>query len=882
MSASEDAKTAIRPSDETASRPAEPRLDATVRFTPGTLLAGRYRLVSPLGKGGMGEVYRADDTRLGQPVALKFLPAALATDPSRLERLVDEVRIGRQISHPNVCRLYDIGETEGHHFLVMEYVDGEDLASLLRRIGRLPGDKALEIARGLCAGLAAAHDKGIIHRDLKPANVMIDGRGHARIADFGLAALAQGTAAADMSGTPQYMAPEQLTGGGASLRSDVYALGLVLYEMLTGKRVFEAKSMGELRALHAETKPPSLSGSATDVDPGFDRVVQRCLSKDPTQRPSSAREVLLSLPGGDPLQAAILAGETPSPEMVAAAGKVGELRPAHAWLALMAGLVVLGAVTALDGRVALFRQVGLPKSPEVLVERAKEILAQAGYDKAPADQAFGFFVDRELLNSLPRDRTVTAREKLRNVRPGVFRFYYRQSPREIVASSWITTYPWGGPPDLGRITREDPPLSVSGMARVMVDADGRLTSLIATPPRLEGGSPPWPAPDWTALLAATGLDPALLHESTPRWAAPVDSDAKRAWDGDYSSQPGVPMHVEAAAYHGRPVYFEVQGPWAPVPDAAPGRPDSSGLAMALSAMFLCTIPVIGGGIALARRNIRMGRGDRRGAFRVSVMAFVTLTIAQSFRADHTSAALPEYGLIFAIVGQGCYAALLVWTLYMALEPAVRRRWPHLLISWTRLLQGRVGDPLVARDVLLGLISGLTLVANQLMATEIPAWFGRAALVESSSVLNGLSSPRHVAFYIFMGPCLGVAYSLSMLMFLYLLHALVRRDWLAQILVLLFTCSPVLVSGDDRLAAFIAALVFGLLVVGTLTRLGLLSSAVSLFAFMIALRTPFSLDPAAWYAGRSFAVLFLLALMLTISAYLSLGSKPIFGKAFLDD
>ena len=291
----------------------------TARFTPGTLLAGRYRIIAPLGKGGMGEVYRADDIRLGQPVALKFLPAALASDKERLERLVDEVRIGRQISHPNVCRLYDIAEAEGHHFLVMEYVDGEDLASLLRRIGRLSGDKALDIARGICAGLAAAHDKNVIHRDLKPANVMIDGRGHARIADFGLAALASSVAGGDLSGTPSYMAPEQLTGEGASTRSDVFALGLVIREMLTGERVFEAKSLDAIRALHAQSKPLSLSSSVKDVDPAVERVLLKCLSRDPKERPASARVVLLSLPGGDPLQAAVLAGETPSPEMVAAA-----------------------------------------------------------------------------------------------------------------------------------------------------------------------------------------------------------------------------------------------------------------------------------------------------------------------------------------------------------------------------------------------------------------------------------------------------------------------------------------------------------------------------------------------------------------------------------
>ena len=150
------------------------------------MLAERYRIIGLLGQGGMGEVYRANDLKLGQPVALKFLPAA-TTRSDLLARFHAEVRIARQVSHPNVCRVYDIGEVDGSTFLSMEYVDGEDLRSLLRRIGRLPGDKALEIARRLCAGLAAAHDKGVLHRDLKPANIMIDGRGQVLITDFGLA-----------------------------------------------------------------------------------------------------------------------------------------------------------------------------------------------------------------------------------------------------------------------------------------------------------------------------------------------------------------------------------------------------------------------------------------------------------------------------------------------------------------------------------------------------------------------------------------------------------------------------------------------------------------------------------------------------------------------
>ena len=177
---------------------------------PGMLIAGRYRIISLLGRGGMGEVYRADDLSLGQAVALKFLPEA-DRDEHTLERFRNEVRIARHISHPNVCRVYDIGQSDDQVFLSMEYVDGEDLSSLLRRIGRLPADKALEIARKICAGLAAAHDKGVLHRDLKPANIMLDGRGEVLIMDFGLAGVAHEIEDV-RSGTPAYMAPEQLVG----------------------------------------------------------------------------------------------------------------------------------------------------------------------------------------------------------------------------------------------------------------------------------------------------------------------------------------------------------------------------------------------------------------------------------------------------------------------------------------------------------------------------------------------------------------------------------------------------------------------------------------------------------------------------------------------
>ncbi|HEX6463263.1 MAG TPA: serine/threonine-protein kinase, partial [Vicinamibacterales bacterium] len=278
------------------------------RFAPGTILDNRYRVLGLLGRGGMGEVYRADDLRLGQQVALKFLPPLLSRDPVRLAQLHNEVRTARQVSHPNVCRVYDIGEIDGQLFITMEYVDGEDLAGLLRRIGRLPEDKALDIARQICAGLAAAHERGVLHRDLKPANVMLDGSGKVRIMDFSLASAGEITDV--RAGTPAYMAPEQLGGQEVTIRSDIYALGLVLYEIFTGRRAFEAKTLADLIEQHQSGTLTAPTTIVKGLDPAIEIAILRCLESNPARRPPSAIAVSVALPGGDPLAAALAAGET--------------------------------------------------------------------------------------------------------------------------------------------------------------------------------------------------------------------------------------------------------------------------------------------------------------------------------------------------------------------------------------------------------------------------------------------------------------------------------------------------------------------------------------------------------------------------------------------
>jgi serine/threonine protein kinase len=393
------------------------------RFVAGAVLADRYRIVGLLGKGGMGEVYRADDLKLRQPVALKLLPAGLAGDPDRLARFHNEVRVARQVSHPNVCRVHDIGEADGQHFLSMQYVDGEDLASLLSRIGRLPTDKAVEISRQICAGLAAAHEQGVVHRDLKPANVMIDGRGKARLTDFGLAVVAKEPGVAgEIVGTPTYMSPEQVEGKDLSVRSDLYALGLVLYEIFTGRAAFKADSVQEVFRKQRETSPVKPSSHVTDLDPVVERVILRCLEKDPAQRPVSALAVSAALPGGDPLAALLAAGETPPPEMVAAAGDRGALRPAVAWACVALVILACPALLLLLSYFQVFSQRALEKPPEALAVRAREVIQSLGHDPSPSGIAHAFEYASQLIDSH------------RQYSIGVIHFRYRQTVDDRVGA----------------------------------------------------------------------------------------------------------------------------------------------------------------------------------------------------------------------------------------------------------------------------------------------------------------------------------------------------------------------------------------------------------------------------------------------------------------
>ncbi|MGK0186701.1 MAG: serine/threonine protein kinase [Verrucomicrobiales bacterium] len=301
----EEGGSVLQSVDESSVDQVEP---ANAVFVTGTLIADRYRIVSMLGRGGMGEVYRADDLKLEQPVALKFLPAALAQDQRLLKALYNEVRLARRVTHRNVSRVYDIGEAEGLHFLSMEYIEGEDLGGLLRRIGRLPGDKAISLAQQLCAGLQAAHEKGLLHLDLKPGNLMIDQRGDLRITDFGLARMTrEAEVEKRRSGTPTYMAPEQLLHGNASERSDLYAVGLILFEMFTGRRMHGARSAEEMVDWHKTTGRASqqVLESTSHLKPDIKALIYDCTTHDPLQRHATVGAVLAELEKLEPTSASV-------------------------------------------------------------------------------------------------------------------------------------------------------------------------------------------------------------------------------------------------------------------------------------------------------------------------------------------------------------------------------------------------------------------------------------------------------------------------------------------------------------------------------------------------------------------------------------------------
>ena len=835
------------------------------RFAPGETLGGRYRIVAMLGKGGMGEVYRADDLILDQAVALKFLPETVVHNEHAVERFRNEVRTARQVSHPNVCRVYDLGEMEGLYFLSMEYVDGEDLGSLLRRIGRLPADKAVEIARKLCAGLAAAHEKGVLHRDLKPANVMLDARGQVLLTDFGLAGLAEEIQGAEVrNGTPAYMAPEQLAGQEVSVRSDIYALGLVLYEIFTGKLPFESATLAELMRAQQESAPPSLTSVVRDLDPAIERVILRCLNPKPSLRPASALAVAAALPGGDPLAAALAAGETPSPEMVAAAGE-GEglsLRVALPLLAFV--LIAVPLIYAYRVRSSALNMIAPEYGPEVMTLKSRELAQKLGVTRRPYDESSRYAWDDAILGYLRNQSAHPNWRELLAAHPEAVVFQYRS---HVVPLTGVMLHDDLMTP--GVVYWDDPPFEDSGMVRMALDAQGHLLRFERIPPQQETAPKDAPSPDWPAIFTAAGLDYTKFQTTTPQWTSLAASDARYAW----SAESPFPRRVEAATLHNHPVFFSVIQPWTK-PDRAPDS-SSSGSGVFLGILSAVMLISFVAAALLAAGNLRRQRGDRRGAFRIA--AFITCAqFALWLCRGHLLLSLGTFGGFILAICDSVFYGVVLWTVYLALEPYVRRRWPQTLISLSAVLIGRFRDVVVGRDVLIGCVAG---TAMALVDRAADAWLAHAGGwepdLDSTITLTGLRGSLAAVFIAFPH---AIRDTLFFFLVIFLLRAVLRNQWLAAAgYAAIFAAVNNLANSTHPWFSTAVAFVILFGIGAVVLRWGLLAAAVMLFFGNIT-NIPAAL-PSAWYFGDS---MFLLGLVLAIAAwgfYVSLGGRKLWKEDF---
>ncbi len=829
------------------------------RFVPGTLLGGRYRIIGLLGEGGMGEVYRATDLTLGQSVALKFLPPAAAGNARLLERFHGEVRVARQVSHPNVCRVYDIGESDGLPFISMEYVDGEDLHTLLQRIGRLPSDKALDTARKICAGLAAAHSRGVIHRDLKPHNVMMNRRGEILIMDFGLAAIADHLEGLEVrNGTPGYMSPEQLRGAEVTAKSDIYALGLVLYELFTGKRPFEGKTIPQLIDQQEAAHLSSITDIAADVDPAVEKIIRRCLDPDPNKRPLSALTVSAALPGSDPLAAALAAGETPSPELVASAGKNEGLARKYALSLLGVVLVCLIAAPVLKERTGSLYYAPLEFPPEVLNQKAREMAAAFGYPDKPADSDLQLTERAKLryhLRSLPAPKQW--KEWLTSESP--VSAFYRESPAPLYAL-----------PE-GYVSDTNPAAIEPGMVSIELDGQGRLRGFSAVPYL--------PGHEWVQAITpemvfqAARLDFSKFTEVPPKTVPRNAADELRAWKGLHPVIPNTELTVEMATWRGRLTHAKFVWPWMKQDGSTPENKSFATKVRGVVMLMMLFVGIAFAGL-LARRNWKQGRVDRHGAMRIALAQF-GFTFLVWFGRVHAVPNDTMLTFVWNAMGPLMLSAAMLWLLYLALEPALRSRWPHSIVTWNRILVGRWMDPEVGAHILIGAAVGVGIwtlgTLNDLRTVSqaglemggylFPLEGMRQWLAATMSQVSGGLQTGFLVFFVVFG-----------------LRTVFRRDWIAAIagsFLFAFVLSDVATAADWAMQLTVYVLIYSA-IIALLLRFGLVVTITAIFFLNTINSIVIGTDWKTWYTATGFLGIGLLLGIVLFAFWRSLGGRYLIG------
>jgi serine/threonine-protein kinase len=581
----------------------------------------------------------------------------------------------------------------------------------------------------------------------------------------------------------------------------------------------------------------------------------------------------MMMPGGNPLEAAIAAGETPSPEMVAAAPKKGALRPAVAVSLLTAVFVAIGLLMLMSKQSSLHRFVPLEKSPEVLRERSRELAEKLGYPSF--DSYHGIWRETDYLEYIrDNDKTPTRWQKLGSGQPAVTQFWYRSSPQPLA--------PLSG----GNVTFDDPPNSFSGMAEMRLDMKGRLIFFDGVPPRTGEAGGAANGFDWETIFKEAGFNLADFQPAEPQWTPRRAFDEQRAFAGKYPEQPDIAIRVEAAAYRGRLVQFEIVEPWSePAGQISSQDSLTSDVPGIILLTIFFTVLIISTGLAV--KNARGGRSDLRGAFRVTLFLFALRMITWAFQTHHI-ASTDEVWLVLSGLQSSLFWSFFAGLMYLAFEPYLRKHAPERVISWNRLLAGDWRDPLVGRDVLIGAAAALIFLVLGSLRYFIPVWFGEPPLIP-----HIISSPGGAALFgirgfpiLFLsqvGASLVQAFMVSFLILFFSL--LLRRKWLgnAAVWLMLFAFA---VSGDIAdgrpLSGMFWSVVMPTFMVLTAARFGVLAMMSGLVFYHLIVFYPITTELSAWYAGDFILCAVSLAALAIYGFYTSLAGQKIFEAKFLKD
>ncbi|MCX6901951.1 MAG: protein kinase [Verrucomicrobia bacterium] len=702
-----------------------------------------------------------------------------------------------------------------------------------------------------------------------------------RITDFGIAAFTGQIQGKEVrAGTPSHMAPEQLAGTEVTVRSDLYSLGLVLYELFTGKKAIDGTSLTQIERAHQRGTPPTPANHVRDLDPQVERIILRCLEPDPKNRPRSAMAVAAALPGTNLIAEAIAAGDTPSPELLAEAGESGALRP---WVAIACWIGVVAALAGafvIKDRTSLLRFIPALKPPEVLAERAEQIIQRLAYTNAPADKAFWFreeYGPLSYLTNLPA--AVDRLKQLASGKPAPVVFRYRSSPREMK--------PVEAPFDIhSRVSDSQPSFTEPGMRRATLDPQGRLLGFSIVPGRSHAPGDSSKEADWSvpfaeAELAMTNFTPVAVNR-TPEFYC----DRVAAWTGAYPGWPGQTLRVEAGSVAGKPVFFSLIGPWRGAPVETPSRSNADRPLLIDRVVWIgflsMIVLVVAAAFYLARRNLLTGRGDRIGARRLGLFVFA-LGMGEFLCRAHS----PGYHSVFSSLVIQMGAGFGAWILYLSIEPYARRYWPHTVVSWSRLWSGRWRDPSVGRDVLIGCLAGLAwLLLLQAVEFAPKSWTGRDP---SDPYLTGnldlFLGGRHVVGHILGNYGLGLAgFSLIYFLFFLLVRILVRRDWIMYWVSLaghgaFYSAALIYSEPPASWLHWIALLTLAAILAIVPVRFGLLAFVAMRVSFY-GLSSSLPFDSSAWWAGTALIDPMLVFALATYGCWVAMAGKRLFKEEVL--